>query len=84
MPHATSAGGAATVRTVSIDPGFWRATPFSEEVLACYNPDACLGGVTGTAGFCLEGYSGPCGWFVLRVRFFRQYFVAALYTVTCT
>ena len=61
MAHATSAGGAATAETISIDRGYWRATLSSTEVLACYNADACLGGVTGAAGFCLEGYKGPCG-----------------------
>lgn len=72
MPHATSTGGPTTVETVSIDPGFWRATDSSTEVLACYNPDACLGGMTGTSGFCLESYSGPCGWLcsVLDLSFF--------------
>lgn len=80
MPHATSAGGVATVETISLDPGFWRATASSTEVLACYKADACLGGVTGTAGFCLEGYGGPCGWlcFILNVFFV---FIPLLYTL---
>ncbi|CAM9651378.1 unnamed protein product [Ectocarpus fasciculatus] len=59
MAHATSDGGNITLEALSIDSGYWRATESSEEVLACYNADACLGGVTATSGYCLEGYEGP-------------------------
>lgn len=47
MEHAFSAGGTDTLAMLSIERGYWRATPSSEEVLACFNSDACLGGVTG-------------------------------------
>ena len=60
MDHATSSGGNVTLQTLSIERGYWRATASSTEVLACYNADACLGGVTGTPGYCLDGYEGPC------------------------
>ena len=60
MGHAFSDGGTDTLEMLSIERGYWRATPSSEDVLACYNADACLGGVTGAAGYCLEGYEGPC------------------------
>ena len=60
MPHATSDGGPVTLERVSIDKGYWRATNSSREVLACFNADACLGGLTGAADYCLEGYQGPC------------------------
>ena len=60
MEHAFSDGGTDTLEMLSIERGYWRATPSSEDVLACYNTDACLGGVTGAAGNCLEGYEGPC------------------------
>ncbi|CAN0122023.1 unnamed protein product [Ectocarpus sp. 6 AP-2014] len=59
MDHGTSTGGNVTLETLSIDPGYWRATSSSKEILPCYNADACLGGVTGTAGYCLESYEGP-------------------------
>ncbi|CAN0042723.1 unnamed protein product [Ectocarpus fasciculatus] len=59
MAHSTSAGGNTTLQQVSIDRGYWRATSLSEEVLACFQADACLGGMTGTSGYCLEGYEGP-------------------------
>ncbi|CAM9207691.1 unnamed protein product [Laminaria digitata] len=59
MAHASSAGGTDTLRVLSIEPGYWRATSSSTQVNACYHADACLGGVTGTAGYCLEGYEGP-------------------------
>lgn len=60
MEHAFSAGGTDTLEVLSIERGYWRATPSSDDVLACYNVDACLGGVTGTSGYCLVGYEGPC------------------------
>ncbi|CAN0460501.1 unnamed protein product, partial [Ectocarpus sp. 12 AP-2014] len=59
MDHGTSTGGNVTLETLSIDPGYWRATPSSKEILPCYNADACLGGVTDAAGYCLESYEGP-------------------------
>ncbi|CAN0346271.1 unnamed protein product, partial [Ectocarpus sp. 12 AP-2014] len=59
MAHSTSAGGSTTLQEVSIDRGYWRATSVSEEVLECFQADACLGGVTGTSRYCLEGYEGP-------------------------
>ncbi|CAN0424171.1 unnamed protein product, partial [Ectocarpus fasciculatus] len=54
--HAQSTGD--TIETLSIDPGYWRATPFSTIILACHNSDACLGGETGAADYCDEGYEG--------------------------
>lgn len=60
MEHAFSNGGTDTLEALSIERGYWRATPSSEDVLECYNTDACLGGATGTSGYCLEGYEGPC------------------------
>ncbi|CAM9650623.1 unnamed protein product [Scytosiphon promiscuus] len=59
IDHSTSRGGNTTLETLSIDPGYWRATEFSTDVLPCYRADACLGGVTGRADYCREGYEGP-------------------------
>ncbi|CAM9191106.1 unnamed protein product [Ectocarpus sp. 13 AM-2016] len=59
MEHVTSAGGTVTLEDLPVERGYWRASPSSEEVFACYNADACLGGVTGRAGYCLDGYEGP-------------------------
>eukprot|EP00904_Undaria_pinnatifida_P003224 jgi/Undpi1/12902/HiC_scaffold_7.g02568.m1 len=59
MDHTTSSGGATTIRTVSIDPGFWRATSTTRDVFACYRDEACLGGVTATHAYCRNGYEGP-------------------------
>lgn len=67
MQNADSSGGASTLQTISINRGFWRATPDSEVVLACYNSEACLGGVTGVSEYCREGYEGPCEQWVHRV-----------------
>ena len=60
VAHSTSSGGKTTLEALSIERGYWRATNSSENVLACYHPDACSGGMTGTPGYCLEGYKGPC------------------------
>lgn len=60
LGHTNSSGGDTTIETLSVEPGHWRATAVSENVFGCYNADACLGGLTGTAGYCREGYEGPC------------------------
>ncbi|CAM9147480.1 unnamed protein product, partial [Ectocarpus fasciculatus] len=59
LEHSNSSGGTVTLDALVIEPGYWRATPSSENVLECYNADACLGGVTGSENYCLEGYGGP-------------------------
>lgn len=68
MANTRSEGGPATLEMISIDKGYWRATNSSRDVLACYNADACLGGLTGTAEYCLEGYEGPCKFLVPRTH----------------
>ncbi|CAM9682647.1 unnamed protein product, partial [Laminaria digitata] len=54
-----SRGGNVTLENISVNQGFWRATSSSREVLQCYNENACIGGVTGSPGYCEEGYEGP-------------------------
>lgn len=58
--HSDSNGINVTIEFLDIEAGYWRATNTSDEILECYNTDACLGGITGEAAFCLEGYEGPC------------------------
>ena len=60
IPNTESNGGPVPLEMLSVDKGYWRATNSSTEVLACYNADACVGGLTGTPDYCLEGYEGPC------------------------
>lgn len=60
LDHTRSNGGYTTIDELMVDSEYWRATATSEDILACYNPDACLGGVTGTTEYCDEGYQGPC------------------------
>lgn len=64
LEHSISPGGTITLDALVIEPGYWRATPSSENVLECYNADACLGGVTGSESYCLEGYERPCEFFL--------------------
>eukprot|EP00752_Nemacystus_decipiens_P008479 g7576.t1 len=59
LEHSNSSGGNTTIETLSVEPGYWRATTVSPNVFECYNADACLGGLTGEAAFCREGYRGP-------------------------
>ena len=58
--NAWSDGANTSIEDIHIDPGYWRATETSDIILACYNEDACLGGITGEVGYCREGYYGPC------------------------
>ena len=60
MAHSTSNGSSTTIESLSIDPGYWRSTATSKNVLVCYHTDACRGGVTGSSDFCRKGYQGPC------------------------
>lgn len=59
MDHTSSPGGSTTLDALLIDGGYWRANGESRKVLACYNADACRGGVTGAPSYCSRGYSGP-------------------------
>ena len=60
LEHTTATGPVNTLETLSIDKGYWRATNASSDILACFNKAACLGGQTGSATFCDDGYMGPC------------------------
>lgn len=60
MEHTNSSGGSVTVEELWIEPGYWRASQTSTDILECYRADACLGGVTGAPGYCRTGYEGPC------------------------
>lgn len=76
LEHSTAEGGKSTIEFLLIDPGYWRATNTSINILECYNAKACLGGVTGRSGYCKTGHEGPCQYilqyaikFVLMERF---------------
>lgn len=60
ITNAESDGGITTLERLRIDEGYWRAANDSTEVLACYNKDACDGGVTDRQDYCANGYQGPC------------------------
>lgn len=60
LGHSTSAGGNTSLESLLIERGYWRATNTSMDILACYNAEACLGGLTGGKDYCSEGYEGPC------------------------
>lgn len=64
--NAKSENGTATVEGVTVDVGYWRVNNQSENVLSCYNADACLGGLTDDPGFCHDGYEGPCELFAAK------------------
>eukprot|EP00752_Nemacystus_decipiens_P013346 g11816.t1 len=60
LEHTSAEEPGVTLATLTIDGGYWRATPDSEIVLECYNEDACLGGKTGSDSYCAPEYTGPC------------------------
>lgn len=57
LPHTSNNGVNDTLETLRVDPGFWRTSQRSTEILACYNEGACSGGV---GQYCAQGYTGPC------------------------
>ncbi|CAM9790810.1 unnamed protein product [Scytosiphon promiscuus] len=59
LEHTTAEEAGATLGTLNITRGFWRATNKSDSILACFNADACSGGPTGAETFCAPGYKGP-------------------------
>jgi hypothetical protein len=61
--------GGITVRTLPLQSGHWRDSFDSDQVLQCWNADACKGGAPAalTAGaalsrddYCNPGYEGQC------------------------
>ena len=52
--------------TLKIDPGYWWSSETSRKILACYNLDACRGGLTGSPDYCTNGYKGPCEFEIFR------------------
>ena len=60
LEHTDSRDGTATLETLDVDPGYWRATSTSRIILPCFYKTACKGGVTGDPEYCLKGYEGPC------------------------
>ena len=60
LEHTSAEKSGATLATLRVDGGYWRATTESETVLECYNADACVGGETGSDSYCAPEYTGPC------------------------
>ncbi|CAM9692446.1 unnamed protein product, partial [Ectocarpus sp. 12 AP-2014] len=44
LEHTNAEEPGLTLETLNIDGGYWRTTTDSDDILACYNPDACRGG----------------------------------------
>lgn len=60
LEHTSADKDGLALEALNIDEGYWRASPESVIILACYNADACSGGETGADSFCASGYQGPC------------------------
>lgn len=61
LKHTTAAEEPGlTLKTVNIEAGYWRTTTESGDILACYNPDSCMAGLTGADSFGASGFKGPC------------------------
>ncbi|CAM9892814.1 unnamed protein product, partial [Ectocarpus sp. 8 AP-2014] len=52
-----SGNAGATVATLELDPGYYRTSADSREVLQCHQEEACMGGVE-TSEYCASGYEG--------------------------
>lgn len=55
-----------TVADLDLENGYFRFSIESANVLECYQPDACGGGIDAT-NYCKNGYEGPCKWFATDV-----------------
>lgn len=49
-----------TLETLEIKKGFWRPVAHTSSIFPCWNPDACLKGITDDMDDCADGYKGPC------------------------
>ncbi|CAB1105335.1 unnamed protein product [Ectocarpus sp. CCAP 1310/34] len=59
LDNTVSEEAGVSLETLSMSRGYWRASNSSLIILACYNPEACLGGQTGVDNSCDNGYQGP-------------------------
>ena len=46
------------LESITLKPGYWRTSSFSDKVLSCEDGDACVGG-NETQGLCARGHYGP-------------------------
>eukprot|EP00903_Cladosiphon_okamuranus_P016944 g15619.t1 len=53
---STSNAG-ATLQTLDLEPGYYRTSPTSRDVLECHREEACIGG-NDASQYCAEGYQG--------------------------
>ena len=60
LEHTSADEPGVTLETLNVSRGYWRVTNTSDNILACYNADACVGGATGADNYCALGYAGPC------------------------
>lgn len=50
-----------TLETLELEPGYYRTSNTSHNVLECFQEAACKGGTNATNnGYCAQGYAGPC------------------------
>lgn len=50
---------ATTLQRFDLEKGYFRTSADSPNVLECYQPDACVGGID-PSDYCDIGYTGPC------------------------
>ncbi len=55
----TSRAADGTLRSLDLEPGYWRSSSASKDIRECYHGPACVGG---SEGYCDAGYEGPCKW----------------------
>lgn len=57
----TSGDGGVTLAELKLERGFYRTSAESQNVLECYQENACIGGAD-PSRYCEEGYKGACKW----------------------
>lgn len=57
LDNTVSPSPDGTLATLNLKEGYWRSSNSSKDILECYEPRACVGGV---GDYCETGYTGPC------------------------
>lgn len=59
MPGVQGGNAGLTLRTLELELGYYRTSSVSQDVLECYQEEACVGG-NNASEYCAPGYRDAC------------------------